>query len=657
MAVRWETFPIELAGGIVSNLPRLQQGLKQPGSAKVLQNFEPSTQGGYRRINGFVKFDSTAVPAYGSVVAQGSGQTGSSFLIADTHESPVVADTFTVAGVTGTYTVTAVTYSTANKSATLTITPSLASSPADKAVVTFTFGQSRIEGVHFSEADTRAYALRGGTVWASTGSGWSKVSTPTYGSPLVAGGSQSGSALDVDAIGSDTYVPQAGDTFSIAGVELVYTVTGNASVSSGTSTLAINPALDSAPADDAVITFLSASHTGGVTARFTQFNFNGTFKTAMVDSANKPAILSATTYRTVQGVSDVVAAEFVEEFKDHLFFTKKDLVAFTAPFQEEDFDTGNGAGSYRLPSDCTGIITFRDQLINFSETDIRQLSGSSSTDFTLTSVTRDIGCIAGDTVQEVGGDILFLGPDGVRFLGATDRVGDFNLSLASRTIQDNFKSFISSGSTFTACVAREKNQYRVFKYSQGALNENSEAFWGTQFTDQSAQSINWGETKGIKAYRTSSTYVDDTEITLFSNDTEFVFSLDVGNTFDGEEIISRYHSPFMAVSDPTLRKTAYKVETYFNPEGPVTGELSLRYDFNRPNSVQPVPVSVVGGGSFTMFGQTTYGTGAFGGDPDTTLKNQVVGTFFTVSLQYEFKGGPPFVLDTIIIEYSTEDRN
>jgi hypothetical protein len=66
MPIRWETFPIELTGGLVSNLSRLQHGLKLPGSARVLQNFEPSTKGGYRRINGFAKFDTAVVPAYGS---------------------------------------------------------------------------------------------------------------------------------------------------------------------------------------------------------------------------------------------------------------------------------------------------------------------------------------------------------------------------------------------------------------------------------------------------------------------------------------------------------------------------------------------------------------------------------------------------------------
>ena len=648
MPTRWETFPVELSGGLVSNLSRLQQGLKQPGSARILENFEPSVKGGYRRINGFVKFDANIVPPYGSPVAQGSGQTGTSFVVAGLYETPVVGDTFTVAGVTGTYTVSGVSYSTTNKEATLTITPALDSSPADKAVVAFISGQSRIEGVFYSAVDTATFALRGGSLWMSSGAGWSLTSVPALGTPLVDGGAQTGTTLAVDGL---TIVPVAGDTFSIAGVELVYTV-----LSATATSLSIYPALDSSPADNAIITMLGSSHTGGTKARFVQFNFDGTIKTAMVDGANNPAVFTGATYKLLQGTVDITGASYVEEFKDFLFFAKADLIAYSAPFDEDDFTPANGAGSYRLPSSCTGMITFRDQLINFSETDIRRLLGTSGADFALTSITDSIGCVNGDTVQEVGGDILFLGPDGIRFLGATERIGDFNLSLASRQIQTDFTSFVEDSADYCTTVVREKNQYRIFKYKTTTIKGSSRGYIGTQFLDQNAQSINWASTKGIKAYRTSSTYVNDAEVVLFSNDDDYVFQMESGSTFDGEPILSLFYTPFMSVNDPTIRKTAYSVDTYVDPEGPLTGTLTLKYDFTQPNKIQPNSVDMSAGGSFSTWGTMVWGSGSYGGLPDTVIRNNVTGSFFTVSLQYEFDGGQPFVLDTALLEYSTEDR-
>ena len=259
-------------------------------------------------------------------------------------------------------------------------------------------------------------------------------------------------------------------------------------------------------------------------------------------------------------------------------------------------------------------------------------------------------------MKEVGGDVLFLGPDGIRFLGATERIGDFNLALASRQIQENLTKFIKPGSTYTTSVFREKNQYRIFEYKQSTSKSNSEGFIGTQFMDQNAQSINWGTTRGIKAYRSSSSYVDDAEISLFSNDDEYVYQMDVGNTFDDLQIRSLLYTPFMAINDPSIRKTAYKLDTFFDPEGAVTGKLTLKYDFNKPSKNQPAPVPIVGGGLFSLYGTAVYGASTYSNEPTTSLENQVVGSFFTVSLQYEFQGGAPFVLDTAILEYSTSDR-
>jgi hypothetical protein len=656
MPIRWETFPVELTGGLVSNLSRLQQGMKMPGSARLLQNFEPSIKGGYRRINGYTKFDSAPVPPYGDVRVQASGQTGTSLDVANMHETPAVGNTFTVAGVAGTYTISALAYSSTNKSATLTITPSLDSSPADVAVVTFVTGSSRIEGTYFCPTGVKAFSLRGGALWSSVGTGWSFVNTPDYGTVLVNGGSQTGTSLIVDDIASDTYTPQVGDTFTVAGVEQVYTVTVEATVASGASTLTISPALATSPADNAAITFLAISLSGGTKARFHLFNFNGTPKNVMVDNFNNPTVFTGTTCVSLQGSSDVTGASFVEEFKDHLFFAKGDLISHTAPFDEADFTPGNGAGSYRLPGDCTGLITFREQMVNFSQSDIRKLQGSSLADFTLTSIANDTGCIEGDSVKEVGGDVLYLAPDGIRFLGATERIGDFNLSIASRQIQGEMSNFITSGSSYSAVTVRGKNQYRIFKYVQGGLSGLAEGFIGSQFLDQNALSINWGKAKGLNVYRAHSAYTNDEEYVVFSNDDEYVYRMESGSTFDGEAITSRYYTPFMVVSDPTLRKTAYKVDTYFDPEGAVSGTLTLKYDFNKPGKIQPETITFTGGGVFSLYGEDVYGTSTYGGNPDTSFESRVVGSFFTASLQYEFDGGPPFILDTVILEYATEDR-
>lgn len=662
MPNRWETFPVELGGGLVSNLSRLQQGLKMPGSARLLQNFEPSIKGGYRRINGYTKYDNAVVPSYGDPVVQGSGQSGTSLVIGNLHAAPEAGDTFTISGVTGTYTIDSggVTYSSTNKEATLTLTTSLASSPADKAAVTFDEAGSKIEGLHYATNIEAVLALRDGVLWKSTGSGWTKMSTPDYGTVLVNGGAQTGTSLVVDGVGSDTYVPQAGDTFSVDGVEKVYTVLSEPTITSGAGTLSIYPALASSPADNAAVTFLNSTHSGATKARFEEFNFDGNRRVIMVDGANFPVcICSASTYSTVQGSTDVVGAVLVQEFKDHMFYAKDDLVTFSAPFDYTDFTPANGAGSFRLNGNATGLIPFRTQLICFSEDEIKNLSGTSNADFALTTITDKLGCAEKDTIQEVGGDILFMGPDGIRFLGGTDAFGDFALALASRQITDQMNDYIATGTDHSSLVVREKNQYRIFSYQSG-MAENATGYVGAQKVDQAGSGFEWGSLVGINVYRASSGYVDETEIVIFSNHNGYVYQMESGNSFDGTAIAARFYTPYMSVNDPHIRKTLFKVNTFYDPEGTVSGTVSPKYDFQEPSKVQPSAQDFSGGGTFAFYGTATYGTDTFGGLPDTKVKSNVTGSFFTVSLEYEFGSDEtvmaPFVLDTVTLEYSTEDR-
>ena len=89
--------------------------------------------------------------------------------------------------------------------------------------------------------------------------------------------------------------------------------------------------------------------------------------------------------------------------------------------------TANGAGTIFVDSDITGLFPFRDQLIIFCEERIFRLTGNTIADFVLQPMTREIGCINGFTIQEFAGDIVFLGPDGLRTVAGTERIGDVEL--------------------------------------------------------------------------------------------------------------------------------------------------------------------------------------------------------------------------------------
>jgi len=656
MADAWLTFPFQFKGGLITNLSPLQQGVQAPGSARILRNFEPAISGGYRRIEGYAKYSTSFVPAYGAPLVQGSGQTGTALTISNLFISPVANDTFTIAGVAGTYTVQSVSYNSSSKNATLTLTSSLASSPADKAAVTFTTHTGLINGLAVLESSVLAF--RNNNIYSSTGTTWSLINTPSFGTVLVNGAGQTGSSLAVDGL---TSIPRVGDTFKINGVEKVYTVTADATVVSTGATLAITPALASSPADNAAVTWLSLNVTSTEKARFAKYRINNTNKVAIVDSTNYPIIWNGSTAIRLDSTTDLLGAQSAVFHKNHLFLVKNDKLIFTAPFTDSDFNAANGAGVISTGALITGTIVFREILIIFTERSISQLVGNTLSDFQLQPITRNVGCVAKDTIQEVSGDVMFLGPDGLRLLGATDRNGDFNLGLVSKTIQTEMTDLLSSSESFSSIVIKQKSQYRIFGYSPNVTVNSAKGILGTQVSGETTGEIHWAELTGIKAYVADSFYNNQSEIITFANTDGFVYKMESGKTFDGGHIPASFATPFVFINDPRIRKTFYKLFLYTDPEGSVSTNVNLKFDFDDKGSIQPTTITLSNTGVSTVgfYGNTTarYGITVYGNKLKKLFQTQVVGSGFFVSLQFFSEGtDPPFSLDAATLEYSTHDR-
>jgi hypothetical protein len=287
-----------------------------------------------------------------------------------------------------------------------------------------------------------------------------------------------------------------------------------------------------------------------------------------------------------------------------------------------------------------------------------ELTGTSSADFRLDEIVGELGCSEPDSIQEVGGDLLFLGPDGLRFVGATARIGDFNLSLASAPIQDNLNTFRNDYASLCSLTIRDKSQYRIFGFNSGQVDVEAEGYLGTQFVGQDQSMFQWGKTEGLKVYRADSEHTITSEIVIFSGETGYVYTLETANTFDGVSIPAKFYTPYMSINDPRIRKTLYKSTTYYDPEGTLEGTLTVSYDFNSPDKIQPNVQALSGGGTFAIFGTATYGASTFGGDPETVLTVNPTGSFFTVSLEYDFnaENTAPFIVDTGLLEFSINDR-
>lgn len=505
MATEWETFPIKFEGGWITNLGRLDHGIQAPGSATILQNFEASIDGGYKRILGFSKFSETEVTGSGTIVGV------------------IVAD------------------------------------------------------------ESKCLAYRGGTHYYSTGTTWTSMAT--------------------------------------------------------------------------------ASVTTSVKLRHDSYNWDGTERFVLVDGENDPAVYdpvaNTVTYDTT-APANVAGANIVREFKNHIFFAKDNFLNFAAPYTTNDWNTGNGAGEINIGRDITGLIVFRDELIIFSTSTIHRLSGNTSTDFVLSPIAMDTGCLCADTVQEVGGDIMYLAPDGVRFLSATERNNDFGLERASAKIQDQITTLINTNCNYASLVVREKAQYRLFSYLTSVPRSYAEGYIATKYSDQEVTNIAWSKTVGMKVYAASSRQFRDSEIILFSSDDGYVYRMENGASFDGVDIEAIFETPFTPITDPRVRKTAYKHSLYAELSGGISLEVGLKLDYKAPNIIQPTTflVSSDSGGS-SVYGSPNaiYGSSVYAGAEQVTYVNQLVGSGFTFALRYEeLSTNPPFTLDYAILEFGTNER-
>ena len=403
----------------------------------------------------------------------------------------------------------------------------------------------------------------------------------------------------------------------------------------------------------------------GGKARSALYNLDGDDKVLFVDGVNYPAIYntSGNTLTAVTGSTDVLGAEHVAVFKDTAFYAKDNNVFFTAPFTVDNFSAADGAGSLNVASDVTGLAVFRDQLIIFTTDSIKRLTGNTTSDFQVSPITDRIGCVSGDTIQEVGGDIMYLAPDGIRLLSATDRIGDFGLDIASDPIAKDASTFLGSTSNFTSVILREKAQYRIFAYIESEQNEVAKGLIATKFVAQGASGISWSTTFGIKAYIADSRYSGTAETIAFANGDGYIYIMDTGSSFDGANIDAIYESPFMPISDPQLRKSFYKMTLYAEPTGPMNIGLNVKYDFDTGTNtgvIQPATQRIESTGTaIFVYGSSAavFGTATYGGELDVVYNTNLVGSGKTIALRVEdLSTNPTFTLDTALLEFRQNDR-
>ena len=399
---------------------------------------------------------------------------------------------------------------------------------------------------------------------------------------------------------------------------------------------------------------------------FERFNFDGNDKLVVVDGDNNPTFFNAAmsaTDITSAGSGEVstavTGAKFVAAFKDHMFYagmssTPQEIV-FSVPFDEDNFATGSGAGSIKVDDTITGLKVFRDNLFIFCENRIFKLSGTSLSDFAMTPVTRNIGCIEpfGSTIQEFAGDLIFLGPDGLRTVAGTARIGDVEIGTISKSIQSLIDDNIKNADLFNSIVIPDKTQYRLFFNKSGLTEPNTIGV----ICVLKGQQFEFAKLKGIKPSSTDSVVESGDVIAIHGGFDGYVYRQEKGNDFDGTAINGKYRSPDLTLGDPGIRKHMQSVILNYAPEASINADLFLRYDYEDAQAPRPAAYPFDSTKVAAVYGTATYGVATYGGATQPLVRQSVEGSGFALALRVNDSGTTaPYSLKGFGLEYQVGAR-
>ena len=568
---------------------------RTPGVAQRLNNFESSIHGGYRRISGFSKFGSSQVS-----------------------------------------------------------------------------GSNQLEGI-FRYAKGGVACASSNIFYSADGNSWTQVNKDTYqtktGTVAVTSGSAtitgSGTAFTTEfAIGDDILIN--GEQFLVLSIATDTSMTADGNFASSASSQAIKK-------NGATISQLNSasavSRGSQSLCEFTVYESNKQYgKLYIADGENKIAELVIEI--TDAGVHTFSFKELnrsaptdpslVTIFGERLIVagqsSNPQQVAYSTRLTPENF-TGASAGTVDVGDQIVGIKSFRNKLIVFCKNSIYQLSNLDST-AVLSSVTKNIGCVSGKTIQEIGGDLIFLAPDGLRTIAGTARIDDIELGSISRKILPVFRDDVFpnlSTITFSSMVIREKSQYRLFYFKNGTADLQQKGILGTfKISSQGVPLYEWSQTTGIPARITHSGFDEnDNEVHYHATTDGRVYNHDTGTSFDGSNIPCEYKTPDLDYGDSGVRKTLYYIKTSIRAEGANDNlKVLCRYDFDDNNVPQPTELAIGSLASPAVFGTAVFASAVFGQTLFPQQKINLTGSGFTNNFRISSNGtGSSYTVSGFYVDY------
>lgn len=413
-------------------------------------------------------------------------------------------------------------------------------------------------------------------------------------------------------------------------------------------------------------TGLTLSTVGIDKIRWDTFNYDSHESIAFVDGVNNLVVYDGTTWTEIDPTSQNQALEapkYVTDFKNHIFAAGDDsyphILSHSAPNDALDWTSASGGGQLNAGFNIVQIKPFRDELYVFGEKKIKKVVVDSTLNFILQDVTVDIGCIASDSVVEINGDLVFLAQDGFRPIAGTARIGDIELASISKNIQRDILTMIQGAllSEVSSVTIRGKSQIRFFFNSPSISANETSGFLGGLVLDNGSLNWEWTRIRGLRAPVVTSGYINNIEYVVYGDYDGNVYRQEVGNSFNGGNILSTYSTPYLDFGDTEIRKTMRTLNVFLRPEGDTMISVKLQYDWGLKDIINPSSYVLEDINNSSIYGISLYGTGAYVGQTIPILKTNIQGSGFSVRAIFTTDDtNPSHSIQGIVFECSPNDR-
>jgi len=319
--------------------------------------------------------------------------------------------------------------------------------------------------------------------------------------------------------------------------------------------------------------------------------------------------------------------------------------------------TGVGAGSITISDEIVGIKGFREDLIVFCENSIHKLINiNDSANIRIDPIAENVGCLSGYSIQEIGGDLVFLAPDGIRTVAGTARIGDVELGTVSKAIQPIITELARTVDDYiiTSLVIREKSQYRLYYANPNAVQSAQQGIIGTLRPN----GFQWSETKGLEVTDVNSNFDNNgIEVYYHGDTTGYVYTHDVGYAFDGATIDAIYQTPDYDYGDFGTLKTLHYIKISITPESDVQPTLRVRFDYGDSNIPQPSDIVLDEVPAPATFGSAIFGSAIFGAPEQPLVREPLVGSGHSNSFRFfSFDTKAPYIVNGFYVDYIPSGR-